>query len=103
MGDILKMVIPMNQRLIETIVPILKEHGVKHASIFGSFAKGKEKPHSDLDLFVELPQTFSLLDHVALERKLGEAIHRKVDIVSTRTKLHPIIKNRILSQKLPIL
>ena len=35
------------------VVPILKKHAVKRASIFGSVARGTAKPGSDVDFLIE--------------------------------------------------
>jgi predicted nucleotidyltransferase len=35
------------------VLPILKRHAVKHASIFGSFARGTAKPSNDVDFLME--------------------------------------------------
>jgi predicted nucleotidyltransferase len=47
----------MNMRVADIqnrILPILREHGVRRAGVFGSRARGEERPDSDLDLLVEL-------------------------------------------------
>lgn len=51
------------------ITPILKRHGVIHAAIFGSFARGQEGESSDLDVLVEFGAGKSLLDLVSLKRR----------------------------------
>ncbi|TYP53801.1 nucleotidyltransferase family protein [Thermosediminibacter litoriperuensis] len=37
----------------EKIVPLLKENDVVNAAIFGSYARGEEKPDSDLDIIIK--------------------------------------------------
>jgi predicted nucleotidyltransferase len=39
--------------LVKKIVSNLVGHGVKKIAVFGSYARGKAKPKSDLDLLVE--------------------------------------------------
>ena len=34
------------------IIVVLKEHGAVKISIFGSFARGEERPESDIDIIV---------------------------------------------------
>ena len=50
--------------------------------VFGSVARGKSGPESDLDLLVELEPDRSLLDHAALIQELEELLGRKVDVVT---------------------
>ena len=60
----------------------LKENfGVKRMAIFGSFAKGKAKKNSDIDIFVEFskPVGLGFIDMIDyLEEKLG----RKADVLT---------------------
>lgn len=39
--------------IIATVTPILREHGVKEAILFGSYAKGCATENSDVDLYVD--------------------------------------------------
>jgi predicted nucleotidyltransferase len=77
------------------IVAILREFGVRHASLFGSFARGEQSPTSDIDLLVELPPGASLLDLSRLGLALEDALGRTVDLVTSFASLHPIIQERI--------
>ena len=47
-----------NKKILDKIksraVPILKKHGVLKAGIFGSYATGKTKKNSDVDILVEI-------------------------------------------------
>lgn len=42
------------------INPILREHGVVKAAIFGSYARGEAKKRSDVDILVKFKDTPSL-------------------------------------------
>lgn len=37
-------------------VPILKNHGINRAGLFGSIVRGEMDEHSDIDIYVELPE-----------------------------------------------
>jgi len=39
----------------QTVVPILKQDGIKSAFLFGSYAKGTATESSDIDLIVDSP------------------------------------------------
>jgi predicted nucleotidyltransferase len=84
------------------IVPILKQHGIKKAAIFGSFVKGEVKSSSDVDVLVEIENEMSLLDFVGMKLELEEAINMKVDLVEYET-IKPLLKDKILSEQVAIL
>lgn len=77
------------------IVAILREFGVRHASLFGSVVRGEHHPESDLDLLVDLPPGASLFDLSRLGLALEDALGRPVDLVTSFTSLHPVIQARI--------
>ena len=77
------------------IVAILREHGVRHASLFGSVARGEQREDSDIDLLVDLPPGASLMDLSRLGLELEDALGRSVDLVTSFEALHPIIQERL--------
>ena len=54
-------------------------------------------PESDVDLFTDYAEGFSLLDLVALEDDLGRLLGVRAD-VTTRGGLHPRLRDGILSE-----
>lgn len=88
--------------LREQIAPILREHGVLRAGVFGSRARGEERPDSDLDLLVELEAGSSLLDLIGLELEISEHLGVKAQVITYRS-LHPLLRDRILADEVPIL
>lgn len=81
---------------------ILEEYGVKKAAIFGSLAAGEDSEDSDIDFLVEFEGGRSLLDLAGLKLALERILGRKVDIVTYRS-LHPLLREKILSQQVVIL
>ncbi|MCL1987838.1 MAG: nucleotidyltransferase domain-containing protein [Firmicutes bacterium] len=70
--------------LIKKIIPILKEHSVKKAALFGSYAREDYSETSDVDLVVDLDfehclNIFDLYDD------LEETLNKKVDIITLDT------------------
>ena len=61
---------------------VLPRYDVREAYLFGSFARGEQKPKSDIDLRIVCggSMTFGTLYELTLE--LEEALVRKVDIVT---------------------
>lgn len=86
----------------QRVIPVLKRHDVVHAAIFGSFARGEPGEDSDLDILVEFGSDKSLLDLVALQLELEEALRREVDVLTYRA-IHPRIKERVLKEQVTIL
>jgi uncharacterized protein len=87
----------------ESISKTLIESGVKRAALFGSFARGDAMKDSDIDLLIEFKgKKKSLLDLAALKIQLEENLGRNVDLV-TYNSLHPLLRDRILSEQVTIL
>ena len=71
-------------RILERIVQTLKEQGATRVAVFGSFARGEQKPGSDLDLIVEFSERKSLLELVRIERELCESSGMQVDLLTEK-------------------
>jgi uncharacterized protein len=67
----------------EKITPILKDYGIKKASVFGSVSRGEDKPESDVDLLVELgPEPMGLFEFIGIKHKMEDILGKKVDLVT---------------------
>ena len=88
--------------LTDDVLPTLRKHGVTRASVFGSFARGEQTRHSDVDFLVEFEPGRSLLDLAGLRLELGDRLGRQVDVV-THNALHPRLRDRILREQVRIL
>ena len=92
----------INSETKEKIISILKRYGVKKAAFFGSFARGEMKKNSDIDILVEFEGEKSLLDLAGLKIELEALLKREVDIVEHPT-IHPLLREKVLKEQLPIL
>lgn len=81
---------------------MLRRRGVVHAGVFGSFALGKERKGSDIDILIEFSGRKSLLDLIALEQELKERLGRSVDLL-TYNSIYPPLRSRILGEEVRIL
>jgi len=90
------------QPVREKIIDILHRNDVRRASFFGSIVRGEMTDQSDVDLLVEFEGRKSLLDLSGLKIELEDALGRKVDVVTYRS-LHPLLRERILAEQVPIL
>ncbi|HWQ18939.1 MAG TPA: nucleotidyltransferase family protein [Methanotrichaceae archaeon] len=86
----------------EEILGILKNNGVKRAAFFGSIVRGEMTECSDVDLLVEFEGKKSLLDMAGLKIELEDALGRRVDLLTYKS-LHPLLRDRILAEQVPIL
>ena len=65
----------------EEILRIAARHGARTVRIFGSVARGRARPDSDVDFLVELEPGRTVLDLSGLIRYLREALDRDVNVV----------------------
>lgn len=80
----------------DQIVELCRRYGIAELSVFGSVARGEDRPDSDVDLlYVRVPDSTSSLWELRdeLERLLG----RKVDLVS-KDNLHWVIRDQVLAE-----
>jgi hypothetical protein len=71
-----------NKELFEKISSFPKKEGAIKVAIFGSYARGEERPESDIDVLVEFSETKGLLTMVRIERGLSEFLGIKVDLLT---------------------
>lgn len=90
------------QQIKKKTLPILKEVGVKHASIFGSYVRGEQDKKSDIDILIDFPKEKSLFDFVDLKLKLEKALNKKVDLGEYST-VKPKLKEQILNEQIQII
>jgi len=90
------------EELREKVLAVLRRNDVKRAAFFGSIVQSEMTEESDVDILVEFVGRKSLMDLSGLKIELEEAIDREVDVI-TYASLHPLLKERILAEQVPIL
>jgi predicted nucleotidyltransferase len=85
----------------EAILGLAKQYGIRRVRIFGSVARGEDRPESDVDVLVEFEPGRSLLDQVGFRQDLEELLGRRVDVVSERG-ISPYLEARILAEAVPL-
>ena len=68
-------------KITPEIKKILKKNNIKKAGIFGSYAVGKQKKNSDIDILVEPPKGIGS-GFVGIQFELEDKLKKKVDVVS---------------------
>ena len=65
----------------EKTVPILKRHNVVEAYVFGSTARGDNRPDSDVDILARFNTIGNLFELVGVKLDLEDVLGKKVDLV----------------------
>jgi uncharacterized protein len=82
------------QRLAE----ICRRYGIAQLAVFGSVARGEERPDSDVDIFYVLQPGARLGWEIAdLNEELDELFGRHVDLGSKRS-LHRLIRDEAVAE-----
>jgi predicted nucleotidyltransferase len=71
----------------------LRARGVAHAAVFGSVARGENRPESDLDVMIDVAPEASLTvyGYVELKEYIAGLFEGQVDVV-TRDALKPYVR-----------
>lgn len=85
----------------EAIRELVSRHHAGAPRVFGSVARGDDKPGSDLDLLVDFADDASLLDEVGLRLDLAELLQVEVDVVASDTLRGPF-RERVLAEAIPV-
>ena len=85
----------------DEIKAIVARHHGRSVAVFGSAARGDERPGSDLDLLVELEPGTRPFELLLLGADLEDALGVKVDI-GTPEQLREEIRDDVLAEALPL-
>ena len=72
-------------------------HKARSLSVFGSVARGEDRPDSDIDFLVEFEPDASLLDLIGLQQDIEAMLGRRADVV-TPNGVSPFLRDRILGE-----
>lgn len=86
----------------EKVIPILREHGVRRASVFGSYVRGEQREDSDIDILVDVPRGTGLFAFIGLQHELENVLGKKVDL-GTYKSVHPYLRDAIFKEQHQIL
>ncbi len=88
----------------DEILEMLRRHateisafGVSRLAVFGSFARGEERPDSDVDILVEFSVPVGLFEFVRVQRYLARLLGRNVDL-ATPDALREEMRETILQE-----
>ena len=71
----------------------LRKRGVRHPALFGSCARGEERPDSDVDIMVEIDPAarIGVYEYVAIKDYIAGLFDTRVDVVR-RDRLKPYVR-----------
>ena len=71
----------------------LRKRGVRHAALFGSCARGEERPDSDVDIMIEVDPSarIGVYEYVAIKDYIAGLFDTRVDVVR-RDRLRPFVR-----------
>lgn len=96
-----------NKRMVKIdekkLEEICRKYKVDFLGIFGSAARGKMRPGSDVDVLVRfgVGSEVGFFELVEMENELSAGIKKKVDLV-TEGALSPYIKDRVMADLKPL-
>ena len=76
------------------LVAVAAAYGVRNLRVFGSVARGEDRPDSDVDLLADVPPGMSLLGLGRVGAELGAIVGAQVNLVSAGT-LKADVRERI--------
>jgi predicted nucleotidyltransferase/DNA-binding XRE family transcriptional regulator len=77
----------------QDLIATAAAHGVQNLRVFGSVARGEDRPDSDVDLLVDLPPGLSLFGLARAEAELEAILGTRVDLIPA-TDLKPGVRER---------
>jgi predicted nucleotidyltransferase len=75
---------PLGERLQShrsRVKQIVARHGLSHVRLFGSVARGEDRPDSDIDLLVDVPPGVGLFQLGRCQAELESLLGARVDLV----------------------
>ena len=72
--------IPEIKKCLDNV--LFKKKNVKRASLFGSYATGEATAKSDIDIYLEVEDHFSLFDQAEVKIKLQDILKKDVDVIT---------------------
>jgi hypothetical protein len=95
---------PLGRRLRrhrKAVLATARCHGASNVRVFGSVARGKDGPESDVDLVVDLAPGTGLVGWAALERELSRVLGTPVDVAPSDS-LRPTVQAAIEVEAIPL-
>jgi len=81
-----------------TIAAFSSQYGARRIRVFGSVARGEDRPDSDVDFLVDFPRGYDLFaQRLPLTERLAALLHRRVEVVPEH-ELNRHIRDQVMSE-----
>jgi predicted nucleotidyltransferase len=85
------------RRLAPKLAELCRRYGIAELSVFGSVARGEDRPDSDIDLlYVRVPGNDLGMAYFSLQEDLEKLFGRPIDLVP-KDSLHRVIRDQVLA------
>lgn len=86
----------------DAILTVSKKYGASRIRVFGSVARGEERPDSDVDFSVVMARGYDLFaQRLPLAEQLSVLLQRQVELIPEH-ELNPHIRERVLSEAIEL-
>jgi len=86
----------------KNIVALSDKYGARHIRVFGSIARGEERPDSDVDFLVDFPAGYDLFSQrMPLMNDLQALLGRPVEVIPEH-ELSPYIREKVLNEAIDL-
>ncbi len=84
-------------QILRGAAPHLRKLGVKHLSVFGSAARGTQRPDSDIDLLLVLDEQrrVDLLDYAGVIAEIQKLVPQRVDVALRNSLKSHVARNAL--------
>ena len=82
----------------DTIMALGSQFGARRIRVFGSVARGEERPDSDVDFLADFPRGYDLFtQRLPLTERLADLLKRRVELVPEH-ELNRHIRDHVLKE-----
>ena len=86
----------------DAIFALGNQYGARRIRVFGSVARGEERPDSDIDFLVDLPRGYDLFaQRLPLAERLQSLLQRRVELVPEH-ELNRHIRDQVLRESVEL-
>ncbi len=80
------------------IIAISRHYGAEHIRVFGSVARGEDRPDSDIDFLVDFPRGYDIFSQrLPMTEELATLLGRRVEVIPEH-ELNRHIRDNVLRE-----